>query len=105
LIHRGLAQANPAAYRPDLATTLSNLGRLHADEHRYAEARLAFEEALAIRRQLAEANRAAYQPDLAMTLSNLGSLHAAEHRDAEADRAFEEALLIRSAPSARDTTA
>ena len=69
--YRELAQANPAVYRPDVATTLDNLGVLHAKEHRFAEARQAFEEALAIRRELAQANPAAYRPDVAMTLYNL----------------------------------
>jgi tetratricopeptide (TPR) repeat protein len=73
---------------------LNNLGALHADEHRFAEARQAYEEALAIYRELAEANPAAYRPGVAMMLNNLGALHADEHRFAEARQAYEEALRI-----------
>jgi hypothetical protein len=39
-IERELAVQNPAAYRPDLAMTLDNLGILY-DTHRFAEAEAA----------------------------------------------------------------
>jgi tetratricopeptide (TPR) repeat protein len=50
---RELAQANPAAYRPEVATTLHNLGALNAAEHRYAEALAAYGEALPIYEEFA----------------------------------------------------
>jgi tetratricopeptide (TPR) repeat protein len=91
---REAAQANPAAYRSDIAMTLNSLGLVHAEEHLYAEARQAYEAALAIHRELAQTNPAAYRPDVAATLNNLGTLHAEEHLYAEARQAYEAALAI-----------
>jgi len=39
------AGKDPAAYRPDLATTLNSLGSLYADMHRYSDAEAALKEA------------------------------------------------------------
>ena len=47
-IERELAAQNPAAYRPDLALTLNNLGALYGDTHRFAEAEAALKEAAGI---------------------------------------------------------
>jgi tetratricopeptide (TPR) repeat protein len=92
---RELMVSEPGRYRDRLTTVLNSLGTLYAEEHRFAEAREAFEEALAIRRELARAHPAAYRPHVATTLNNLGILHRQEHRFAEAREAFEEALAIR----------
>ena len=78
-----------------VAATLNNLGNLHSDEKRMAQARQTYEEALKIRRKLAEKNPDVYLPDVAMTLNNLGVLHRVENRMTEARQAYEEALKIR----------
>src|SRR5271165_3893844 len=80
---RELAAQNPAAYRPDLAATLNNLGALYADTHRFADAEAALKEAAGIRRELAAQNPAAYRPDLTATLNNLGALYCAFDLDME----------------------
>ena len=84
---RELAAQNPAAYRPDLARTLNNLGDLYDDTHRFADAEAAFKEAAGIERELAAQNPAAYRPDLATTLNNLGNLYDDTHRFADAEAA------------------
>ncbi|MFG3689543.1 tetratricopeptide repeat protein [Micromonospora sp. NPDC047740] len=56
--YRRLADANPAARLPDLATSLNNLAALLSEAGRYDEALAATEEAVAIRNRLAEANPA-----------------------------------------------
>jgi Tetratricopeptide repeat len=94
-IRRELAEANPDRYRPDLATSLSNLGATFSELRRPAEALSAEQEALAIRRELAEANPDRYRPDLATSLTNLGVRFWALGRPAEALPATEEALAIR----------
>jgi hypothetical protein len=43
-IERELAAENPAAYEPDLARTLNNLGALYDDAHRFANAEAALKE-------------------------------------------------------------
>ena len=52
---RELAAQNPAAYRPDLANTLSNLGDLYRGTHRFADAEAAVKEAAGIWRIRGEA--------------------------------------------------
>ena len=66
--HRQLAETNPAAYLPDLATSLSNLANRFSDVDRPNEALEAAAEAVTHHRQLAEANPAAYLTDLARSL-------------------------------------
>ena len=92
---RDLAQQNPAAYLPYVATTLNNLGLLYGATQRLAEAEPAYQEALQIRRTLAQQNPAAYLPDVAMTLNNLGVLYRATQRLEAAEQAYQEALQIR----------
>ncbi|MZD58735.1 tetratricopeptide repeat protein, partial [Streptomyces sp. SID5606] len=86
-----LAQDNPAAYEPDLAGSLSNLGNRLTQAGRHAEALTAAEEAVEIRRRLAQDNPAAYEPNLAMSLTVLAVLLAAKSDLYEALRATEEA--------------
>ncbi|MBC7568571.1 MAG: tetratricopeptide repeat protein [Spirosoma sp.] len=94
-VYRQLAQQNPLAYLPKVATTLNNLANLYSDTQRFAEAEPAYDKALTIRRQLAQQNPSAYLPDVAMTLNNLGILYSDTQRFAEAEAAFDEALTIR----------
>ncbi len=83
-IRRELAATHPDRYRPDLASSLSNLGVMFSALGRPAEALLVTEEAVAIRRELAAANPDRYRPALASSLSNLGVRFSALGRPAEA---------------------
>jgi tetratricopeptide (TPR) repeat protein len=71
-IFRDLAQKNPEAYLPDVATTLSNLGVLNRDQKQMEEARKELDETVQIRRELVQKNPEAYLPDVAETLNNIG---------------------------------
>ena len=74
---RGLAEASPQAYTPDLAMSLNNLAnRLSAVGERN-EALVAAREAVELYRGLAEASPQAYTPDLAMSLNNLANVLSA----------------------------
>ncbi|MDH2394172.1 tetratricopeptide repeat protein, partial [Streptomyces sp. HNM0663] len=68
-VYRRLAAGNPAAYEPDLAGSLSNLGNRLSEVGRRDEALTATQEAVEIRRRLAAGNPAAYEPDLARSLT------------------------------------
>ena len=94
-ISRQLAKTNPAAYQPDVAMTLNNLGVLYYTTQRLKEAEAAFQEALDSYRQLAKTNPAAYQPYVAATLNNLANLYSDTQRLKEAEAAHQEALDIR----------
>src|SRR5206468_867219 len=93
-LYRRLQQASPAAFEPGLAATLNNLGIALNDLGDSAEARVAFEEALAVRRRLAQTSPAAFEPELAGTLSNLGIASRDQGEPAEARAAYEEAVGI-----------
>ncbi|MER5908684.1 tetratricopeptide repeat protein, partial [Streptomyces mirabilis] len=90
-----LAAGNPAAYEPDLARSLSNLGSHLSETGRRSEALTATEQAVEIRHRLAADNPAAYEPDLATSLSNLGSQLSETGRRSEALTATEQAVEIR----------
>jgi tetratricopeptide (TPR) repeat protein len=94
-IRRRLAEAQPAAYLPDLAGSLNNLGILLSGLGRREEALAPTEEAAALYRRLAEAQPAAYLPDLAGSLNNLGILLSGLGRREEALAATDEAVEIR----------
>jgi len=100
-IYRALAEANPAAYRPDVAMTLNNLANLYRDTQRLGEAEQAYREALTIRRALAETNPAAYRPDVATTLNNLAVLYSDTQRLGEALAAAQEAVELYRALAAQ----
>ncbi|MEU1480958.1 tetratricopeptide repeat protein, partial [Streptomyces sp. NPDC005760] len=72
-LYRTLAQANPAAYLPNLATSLNNLSNRQSDTGDRDAALTSITEAVDIRRTLAQANPAAFLPDLAMSLNNLSN--------------------------------
>jgi tetratricopeptide (TPR) repeat protein len=93
-LRRQLARQNQAAYLPDMATTLNNLGNLDRVQNRTEEARQHYEEALEIHRQLAKQNLEPHLPDLAMTLNNLGSLEKSNMQVEKARQRFDEALKI-----------
>jgi hypothetical protein len=54
--------------------TLTNLGVLHATEHRYGEARKAYDEALAIYAGLAATSPERFGPDLERVQDLIGQL-------------------------------
>ena len=94
-IHRELAQQNPEAYLPDVATSLNNLGNLLSDTNDLKKAQDYYEEALQIRRELAQQNPEAYLPDVAESLNNLGVLLSDTDDLKRAQDYYEEALQIR----------
>jgi tetratricopeptide (TPR) repeat protein len=74
-VRRELAQPNPEANLPAVATTLNNLAVLYSDTQRMKEAEAAYQEALSVRREFAHANPEANLPDVAGTLNNLANLY------------------------------
>ena len=93
-IHRELAAANPATYRPDLAAALNNLGyRLDAVGRR-EDALAQTEEAAQLYRELAAADPVAYRPGLATTLNNLGNALSGVGRREDALALTEEATQL-----------
>ena len=55
-IRRELAEKNPSAYLPDVATTCNNLAVLYKNTNRLAEAEELYAEALHIAKQYADSN-------------------------------------------------
>ena len=92
---RELAKQNPEAYKPDVATTLNNLGNLLRNTNDLKQAQDYYEEALQIRRELREKNPEAYKPNVATTLNNLGNLLSNTNNLKQAKDYYEEALQIR----------
>ena len=92
---RELAKKNPEAYKPDVATTLNNLGNLLRNTNDLKQAKDYYEEALQIRRELREKNPEAYKPNVATTLNNLGNLLSNTNNLKQAKDYYEEALQIR----------
>ncbi|MEU5757029.1 hypothetical protein ABZ775_33555, partial [Streptomyces sp. NPDC047829] len=83
-IRRRLAQDNPAAHEPNLATSLTNLSVRLAKAGRHGDALTTTAEAVKIYRRLAQDNPAAHEPNLAtslavfaMLLVTKGDLHVA----------------------------
>ncbi|MEV0619341.1 tetratricopeptide repeat protein, partial [Nonomuraea sp. NPDC050404] len=95
-ILRELAAAYPDRYRPDLATSLTNLGNRFLELGRPADALPVAEEAVAILRELAMAYPDRYRPDLATSLTNLGVTFAELGRPAEAEEMQRGAEQIRA---------
>ncbi|MFI0923379.1 tetratricopeptide repeat protein [Streptomyces sp. NPDC021012] len=92
--NRQLAAADPAAYEPDFAASLSNLSNRLTEAGRRAEALAAAEQAVEIYRRLTAADSAAYEPRLAASLSNLGLDLPEAGRHVEALAAAEQAVEI-----------
>ena len=93
-IHRELAQQNPEAYLPKVATSLNNLGVLLSDTNDPKKAQDYYEEALQIHRELAQQNPEAYLPKVATSLNNLGVLLSDTNDPKKAQDYYEEALQI-----------
>ena len=83
-LYRGLAEASPAAYTPDLAGSLNNLAKCLSGVGDREDALVVVREAVELRRALAEASPAVYTPDLAGSLNNLAVFMSAvgEHNEA-----------------------
>ena len=94
-IYRKLAEKNPEAFLPDLATSLNNLGLILRELGRREEALAATKEAVEIRRKLAEKNPEAFLPNLAGSLNNLGAMLRELGRREEALAATKDAVEIR----------
>ena len=90
-IHRELAQQNPEAHLPKVATSLNNLGVLLRDTNDLKQAQDYYEEALQIHRELAQQNPEAYEPGVAMTLQNLTILYLGLGKKEDAEKAYLEA--------------
>ncbi len=90
--YRKLAEANPARFLPDLASSLNNLSLRLSDVGDTEGALNAIQEAVEHYRKLAEANPARFLPDLATSLNNL-SLRLSDVGDTEgALNAIQEAV-------------
>ena len=95
-IRRRLAQANPAAYEPNLATSINNLANRLSETGDRAGALDVAREAVTIRRRLAQANPAAYEPDLAKSLCVLAmALSAYDQKKLAAESATEAVTRLR----------
>ena len=90
-MRRRLAAANPAAYEPDLASSLYNWSIDLGEAGRREEGLAAIEEAVQVYRRLAVTNPAEYEPDLAMSLYTLSLRLGEVGRRDEANAASEEA--------------
>ena len=87
--YRALAEDNPAAHTPNLASSLNNYAIRLAAVGRGEEALASAKEALELRRALAEDNPAAYIPELAASLNNyaIGLAEVGRQEEADAIRA------------------
>jgi hypothetical protein len=94
-IHRRLAQANPARFEPDLASSLNNLSLRLGASGDAAAALVAIREAVEIRRRLAQANPARFDSDLARSLNNFAIPLAESGDETDALAAIHEAAEIR----------
>jgi len=93
-IKKILANTNPQAYEPDLATSYNNLANLYSDTQRINEAEQMYKVALEIYKCLAAANSQAYEPYLAASYNNLANLYENTQRFNEAEQMYKVALEI-----------
>lgn len=102
-IYQRLAEANPAAYEPDLANICNNLAYLFivADKmevpvspEQIAKAEPYLQEALKIYQRYAAANHKAYKSDVAIALYNWGVLEYKRNQPDAARPYFEKARAI-----------
>ena len=100
-----LSDINPAAYEPNLATSLNNFSVDLANVGLYEQALHAIQQAVEIRTRLATANPAAYEPDLASSLNNLSFVLSDPRESEQALRASQRSVEIRRRLAAADSTA
>ena len=94
-LYRGLAEASPAAYTPDLAASLSNLANCLSSMGDRDRALVVAREAVELYRALAEASPQAYRPDLAGALNNLAAFLSEVGERGEALVVAREAVRLR----------
>lgn len=94
-IYRHLVHANPAAYEPELAASISNFANRLGATGDLAGALQAARDAAKIYRRLAQADQAEYEPNLATSLNNLAGRLSDAGDIAGALAAANEALSIR----------
>ena len=92
-IYRDLAKSNPAAYLPDVATTLNNLAILHYKTNRHKEAEAESGEALEIYRSLSEIDTD-YWSCVAECFNMLSYCYWSQGKCKEALQTIEEAISI-----------
>ncbi|MGB9235978.1 MAG: tetratricopeptide repeat protein [Terriglobales bacterium] len=93
-LYRQLPDQNQYAPLPNVASILSNLGRIDQLENRMDDARQHYEGALKIYSQLAQQSPNSYLPGMVESLMNLGFLERSQHQPDQAGLYFEEALKI-----------
>jgi tetratricopeptide (TPR) repeat protein len=97
-IRRALAKADPAAYLPDLAGTLTSLAAFAVDTESADRTLTLLRDGIEIFRRLADLNPAAYRPLLAVAYTNLGSMLTWLDRLTEAvEPAIEAVAMFRAA--------
>ncbi len=92
--YRELAQMNPAAYLPNVATTLRDLRTFLGKENRTQEARETFDEELDAYRKLAEFDRDTYLPAVAETLRDLATFLREHDQADDARKTLDDSLQI-----------
>ena len=90
-----LAQSNPQAYEPDLASSYDNLAILYSNTQRFTESEAMHKLALAIYERLVQSNPQAYEPDLALSYNSLAILYNQTQRFTESEAMHKQALAIR----------
>ena len=93
-MRRELAPQNPAAYVPDMATTLNNLGNLDRLERKPERARADYTQALQLQQQVRQQKLQVFPADEAVTLNNLGALERDSGQLDAAAHHFADALAI-----------
>jgi tetratricopeptide (TPR) repeat protein len=91
-LRRALAEANPDAFLPNLATSLSNQAAHQSEMGQRAEALASIGEAVRHYRAPAEANPDAFLPDLAASLNNQANLQSETGQRPEALASIGEAV-------------
>jgi hypothetical protein len=74
-----LARINPAAYDPDYAQTLTNLGQMYTARQQFTEAKQSLASAAGIRRALVDRSPDAYRAEYANTLTVLGTTYVIQY--------------------------
>ena len=93
-VHRELSEQDSEVYKPDIATTLNNLGNLHCDTNDFKQAQVYYMEALQIYREVSKQNPEAYKPAVATSLNNLGVLLKETNELEQARAYYEESLAL-----------
>ena len=91
-IRRALAEANPDAFLPNLASSLNNQANRQSAMGQRVEALASIAEAVRHYRALAEANPDAFLPDLATSLNNQAAMQSAMGQRVEALASIAEAV-------------